>query len=150
MLCFLYGVGVGVGVMHISGRRVVALLAWRVSKDKRFRILFGAGGCGVCIGVLVAFLWGLLDCCMLHVDQCGINVGLCTGRAMPYHTDHFSLTAPYHTYSCTTLLLCCLAQCEVRSSSDVSLMPNPAVARCLIRVIRSGYRQLPAASAYHM
>ena len=27
-----YGVGVGVGVMRISGRRFVALLAWRVSK----------------------------------------------------------------------------------------------------------------------
>ena len=65
VLC--YGVGVGVGVMRISGRRFVALLAWRVSKDKRFRIysglaavVFGGVG-GVFVGV------GTLDCCMLQV-----------------------------------------------------------------------------------
>ena len=65
MLC--YGVGVGVGVVRISGRRFIALLARRVFKKMKgvtIRMLFGIGGCGV-VGAFVV-LWGLdLDCCML-------------------------------------------------------------------------------------
>ena len=82
-----YGVGVGVGVMRISGRRFVALLARRVQKDeRRMRISFGTRrlwrgcGCGWC------FCGGwtcTVACCRWY--QCGIKVGLCAGRvgAMP-------------------------------------------------------------------
>ena len=49
-----YGVGVaiGVGVVRISGRCFVALLAWRASEDKRciVKMFIGTGGCGVCVG----------------------------------------------------------------------------------------------------
>ena len=79
-----YGVGgvvVGVGVMRISGRRFVALLARRV---------FGIGDCGAGVGVGGAFVGVDLYCCMFTCRwydwyQCGIKVGLCAGRvgAMP-------------------------------------------------------------------
>ena len=61
-----YGVGVGVGVMRISGRRFVALLARRVFKKIKGVCEFHLGSAAVAWVGCGWFLWGLdLDCCML-------------------------------------------------------------------------------------
>ena len=85
-----YVVGVGVGVMRISGRRFVALLARRAfKKTKGAWYEFHLESATVArVWVWVVLLWGLdlyccIACCRWH--QCGIKVGLCAGRvgAMP-------------------------------------------------------------------
>ena len=55
-----YGVGVGVGVMRIRGRRFIALLARRASKDKFLRkeVYLGLAAV-VFVLVWVVFFWEL-------------------------------------------------------------------------------------------
>ena len=63
VLCYADGDGAGVGVMRISGRRFIALLARRVST---MRGRFGVGGYGVCVGVGgVSVGVDTLNCCVL-------------------------------------------------------------------------------------
>ena len=80
VLC--YGVGVGVGVMRISGRRFIAFLARCVSKGLKMCGRFGVGVCGVCVNVGEGGVH--LGCGGWHVGllcvAVGINMGLC-GRA---------------------------------------------------------------------
>ena len=54
VLCYVVicnGVGVGAGVICISGCRFIAFLARCVSKDIKMCGLFGIGDCGFCVGV---------------------------------------------------------------------------------------------------
>ena len=64
-----HGVGVGVGVMRIIGRRFIVLLAWRVFTKMKGACEFHLGSAAVAasgVGGAFVVLWGLdVDCCRL-------------------------------------------------------------------------------------